>query len=82
MKIWIVLALGGSLLVGCAATREQCMRDQELCVRRCQNTGVPDKSKEWNLRPVSETTCERQCGCGEHKAQPSPSSGPPTLTGN
>jgi hypothetical protein len=69
-------------LAGCATTSEQCKRDTEQCLRRCQNAGIPDKSKELNGPYVSESTCEHQCDCREHKAPAPAPSGPPTFTGN
>jgi hypothetical protein len=74
----------GWALIGCGASSEQCMRDNELCVRRCQNAGTPDHSKTWNPAQDSQSTCEHQCGCGEHKqpAGGTPPTSPPTFTGN
>jgi hypothetical protein len=70
-----------ALLAGCGASSQQCMRDNEQCLRRCQNAGTPDHSKETNPAYVSQTTCEQQCGCGKHKSAAPAKSGPPTYTG-
>jgi hypothetical protein len=80
-SLWTALALA-TLLAGCGASSEQCLRDNEQCVRRCQNAGMPDHSKERNPPHVSETTCEQQCGCGKHEPHAPAQSGPPTFTGN
>jgi hypothetical protein len=82
---WLSLAIvvTACALGSCATTSSNCEQQVSACLKRCENS-TDDRGPALSSLPpqITETECEKRCGCPKATTTPKPPQGPPTPTGN